>query len=175
QTLSAQLLPPESRGWAHHDAGARISGARIWFPRGPEPTFRRGEPVQVHFRADREAYVAIAQLDTSGRLSLHFPSGPRDPQWIRGGQDHLLLLAGGRPWVVVDDPGVGHFFILTADRPLDWSRLGYSRDRGWELSGAMAPAYTDPNDAMDDLVWAVLPEWQEADFHLDLASYRVVR
>lgn len=161
--------------WALPDAGGDVPAARIWFPRGPEPTFRPGEPVRVHFRAEREAYVAIVQLDTAGRIHLHFPSGPRDPQWIRGGQEHLLLLRGGRPWVVVDGPGLGHFFILTSDRPLDWSRLGYTEGRGWDLSGAMAPDYADPNDAMDDLVWAILPGWEEADFALDLASYRVVR
>ena len=164
-----------SGDWTGQDAGGNVLGAQIWFPRGPEPTLRTGETVGVHFRAEREGYVVIAQLDTAGRVHLHFPSGPRDPQWIRGGQEHLLLLRGGRPWVVADGPGLGHFFILTSDRPLDWSRLGYTEGRGWDLSGAMAPDYADPNDAMDDLVWAILPGWEEADFALDLASYRVVR
>lgn len=171
----AQPLAAEPGGWSSPEAELPVRGARIWFPNGPEPAFRRGEPVPVHFEVDREAYIAVAQLDTAGQLHLHFPSGPRDPQWIRGGQEHLLLLTGGRPWIVADGPGMGHFFILASDRPLDWSRLGYTRGRGWDLSGAMAPSYSDPNDAMDDLVWAVLPHWQEADFSLDLASYRVVR
>ena len=148
---------------------------QIWFPRGSDPVFRRGEPVRIHFQADRDAHVAIVQLDTSGRLHLHFPSGPRDPQWIRGGQEYLLLVAGGGPWVVADGPGLGHFFILSSGQPLDWSRFGYTQDGGWELAGAVAPSYSDPNDAMDDMVWAVLPHWQEADFALAITHYRVER
>ncbi len=170
-TWGHQAMAP---GWSHSVAPVQ-EDARIWFPRGPDPVFRRGEPVRVHFQTDRDAHVAIAQVDSSGRLHLHFPSGPRDPQWIRGGQEHLLLLEGGRPWVVTEGPGVGYFFILSSDRPLDWSRLGHSRGAGWDLSGATARSYGDPNEAMDDLVWALLPDWQEAEFALAVAGYRVDR
>lgn len=148
--------------------------ARIWFDRGVDPVFQRGDRVRVYFRSSQHAYTAIFRIDTNGRAELLFPSGPGDPQWVRGGQDYRLLLPGSAYWMVDEDPGVGYYFILTSARPLDYSALGYSAmGGGWDLSRVASRIYTDPYVVMDEFVEVLLPDWESAEFALDYVSYNV--
>ena len=150
--------------------------ARIWLDRGVEPVLQSGEHVRVYFRSNVDAYVALFHIDTSGRVQLLFPASPRDPEWIRGGQDYRLLRPGSTTWVVDEEPGMGYYFLLTSAEPLDHGALGYaSLDGGWDLSRVGDRVYSDPYLAMDEFVGLLLPNWEEASFDLDYVTYHVGR
>lgn len=173
--LSFLLLPSFlAAGEPEPGESSTAMEARIWFDRGVDPVFQRGDRVRVYFRSNRDAYTAIFHLDTNGRVELVFPSAPGDPQWVRGAQDYRLLLPGSTYWTVNEDPGMGYYFILTSAEPLDYSALGYSPlGGGWDLSRVASRVYTDPYVAMDDFVEALLPEWEYVEFDLDYVVYHV--
>jgi hypothetical protein len=148
--------------------------ASIWFDRGYEPVLQQGERVRVYFRAEEDAYAAIFQIDTDGRARMVFPRDPRQNNYIRGGRDYRLLLRNSEYWYVDDLPGVGYFFIVASERPLDFSDFRFSTfEQEWDLRQVGADVYRDPYLAMDDYVARLIPNWETAWYGLDVAEYDV--
>src|SRR5262245_58223842 len=140
-------------------ATTQIEG-RVWLDRGVEPTLQRGETARLYYRASRDAFVAIFQIDTNGSARMIFPRSPDESNLVRGGLDYRLLFERSSFWQVDDDPGVGYFFLIASPTPLDFSSLRYSHfDRGWDVSQVAREVYRDPYVAMDDYVAALIPEW----------------
>jgi hypothetical protein len=137
-------------------------GAWIWLDVGVDPVLQPGDEVRVYFRSASDAFAAVFHLDTTGRLRLVFPEGADATGVVHGNRDYRLLHSGDPLWKVNEPPGTGHFFLLAAAEPLDLSAASF----------ADAPARGLP-DAMDEVVEALLPEWERAGFHLTFLSYHV--
>ncbi len=147
--------------------------ARLWLGDGEEPVVRRGERVRIRYRTSEDAYAAVFQIDTDGRVRLVSPSQPGDDGFVRGRRDHQLVLARSPYWMVADDPGVGYMFLVASPEPLDFSAFRYHRDFGWDLSAVGSVVYDDPYVAMDDFIMAIVPGWQDVPYGLDFATYHV--
>ena len=148
--------------------------ARIWFDRGVEPVLERGERVRIYYRVDRNAHVAVFQIDSDGRTRLIFPRDPGQDTWVLGGRDYRLLHRRSTHWYVRDEPGVGYYFIVASPDPLDLSAFRYSRyEDEWDLGFVANEVYSDPFVAMDEYVTAMIPDWEYAPYALDYAEYRV--
>ena len=73
--------------------------------RGPDTTYRSGDPLQVLVSADRDCYLTVYAVDTAGRVSLLFPNQfapdnrlPAEKVRSLGGpDDDFQLTAEGRP------------------------------------------------------------------------------
>ncbi len=148
--------------------------ARIWLDRGREPVLQNGERVRVYYRVSEDANVAIFHIDTDGTIRLVFPRSPRENHVVLGGRDYRILFPATSYWFVDEDPGMGYFFIVAAPDPLDLSAFEYSyHDGGWDLSRVGRQVYSDPYEAIDDYVAALVPDWETAAYALDFSSYHV--
>ncbi len=154
-------------------AGEDVLEARLWLGDGEEPVVRRGERVRIRYRTSEDAYAAVFQIDTDGRVQLVFPSHPGDHGFVRGARDHQLVVARSPFWRVADDPGVGYMFLVASPEPFDFSAFGSHRDFGWDLSAVGNVVYEDPYVAMDDFIMTILPGWQDVPYGLDFATYHV--
>lgn len=148
--------------------------ARVWLDRGDEPVLRRGESVRVFFRSTEDAFVAIVHINTDGTTRLVFPRSPDEHHFVRRGRDYRLIFPNSSEWYVEDRPGIGYFFIVTSREPFDFEALRYSRlEGGWDMSLIGRRVYTDPYVAVDDLVALLIPDWEDADYALNFATYHV--
>lgn len=147
--------------------------ARVWLDRGDEPVVEWGDEVRVYYRTSHDAYAAIFRVDTDGRVSLLYPQHPDADPWVVGGRDYRLVFREGSRWEVREDPGVGYFFMVASQQPLDFSLFGFDADEGWDLRGVGETVYEDPYVAIDDYVAAVLPDWETAPYALDFLEYSV--
>jgi len=148
--------------------------AEIRLDRGQGAVVEAGEEVRIYYRVSADAYVAIFRVDTEGRVDLLLPQHPDAEVLARGGREYRLLLSESRRWVVDDAPGEGSFFMIASPEPLDFGAFRFDAESGWDLTGAGATVYTDPYEAIDDYVVAVLPEWDRVAYALDLEAYEVV-
>jgi hypothetical protein len=150
--------------------------ARVWLDRGAEPVLRRGESARLYYRASRNAFLSIFQIDTNGSVRMVFPRSPEDDNLVRGGVDYRLLFARSSFWQVDEDPGVGYFFVVASPLPLAFSAFRYSYfERGWDVSHVAREVYRDPYVAMDEYVAALIPDWEEVPYALDFLTYHVGR
>ncbi len=57
----------------------------IWTDRGDGARYRAGDSIEVFFRTNADAWVAIYDLDTRGRVTKLFPSRHAGNNFVRGG------------------------------------------------------------------------------------------
>ncbi len=57
----------------------------IWTDRGDGARYRAGDSIEVFFRTNADAWVAIYDLDTSGRITKLFPTRHASNNFVRGG------------------------------------------------------------------------------------------
>jgi hypothetical protein len=172
------VLATPGTGAAQQGGGQSWDGyeleARIWLDRGAEPVLQRGERVRVYYRVSEDANVAIFHVNTDGTVRLVVPRSPRENQIVNGARDYRVLFPETSYWFVDDYAGIGYFFIVASPSPLDLSLFPYSYyDGGWDLSQVGRQVYTDPYEAIDDYVAALVPDWETAAYGLDFTSYHV--
>lgn len=167
-------IAPAAPSSAQDAQGYVDLSARVWLDRGDDPVLQSGDRVRVYYRASYDAYVAVFQITTDGVLRLMYPAAPHQNGFARGGRDYRVLLPESPYWFVDDAPGMGYFFVVASPDPMDYSSFAYSRqDGGWDLSLVGQNVYTDPYLAMDDVVAALIPDWEYVPYALDFLSYDV--
>ncbi|MCI0329878.1 MAG: DUF4384 domain-containing protein [candidate division Zixibacteria bacterium] len=62
----------------------------LWADRDNEATYHEGENITLYFRANRDAYVALYNIDARGNVFLLYPQHPDDPHFVRGGVTYRL-------------------------------------------------------------------------------------
>lgn len=148
--------------------------ARLRLDVGPDPIVEPGEGVRIFYEVTADAYVAIFRIDTDGRGSLLYPQYPNVNTRARAGRENRLVLAESRRWEVEDRLGEGWFVMIASEEPLDFSVFNFDVITGWVLTTVTEPRYDDELEAVDDYVVAVLPQWEEVAYAVDLLPYRVV-
>lgn len=149
--------------------------ARVWLGRGEAPVVHRGDRVRLYYRTSRDAYVAIFHLDTDGTVRLLHPRVPGDDHYTRGRRDYRMLFPRSSHWQVDEDPGVGYFFLVASEHPLDFSSFRYSSRAGWDLSAVGRRVHRDPFLAMEEYVEHLLPGAAHRVHALDYVEYHVGR
>ena len=160
---------------AGQDAGSAAElEARVWLDRGDEPVLQRGDQVRVYYQTSLDAFTAIFRIDTDGAVRLLSPAHPGGVELTAGDEDYRLLFPEEAGWRVYDDPGVGYYFIIAAQQPLDFSAFRFipEEDR-WDLGDVAARVYEDPYLAIDDFVAVMIPDWEVSLYTLDFISYSV--
>ncbi len=148
--------------------------ARVWLDRGDEPVLQRGDRVRVYYRTSLDAHTAIFRIDTDGHITLVQPAQPGAEELTRGGRDYRLLFPRSAQWVVGEYPGIGYYFIIAAEQPLDFSSFEYvpEEDR-WDLGRVGETVYEDPYLAIDAYVAELISDWEVAPYALDFIEYSV--
>lgn len=118
----------------------------IWTDRGDGSRYCAGESIEVFFRTNVDAWVAIYNLDTRGRMSRLFPSRHATDNFVRGGVTHRLPARYGYHFEVEGPSGWETLRAVasTSRRALrDFDR--YRRwDNLWRDDGDRAPARYRP-------------------------------
>ncbi|MEX1257237.1 MAG: DUF4384 domain-containing protein [Gemmatimonadota bacterium] len=175
---AALLLGSPAEGMVQRPADARARDAmetRIWLDRGADPVLQGGDRVRVYYRASRDAFVALFHLNTDGVLRLLFPAGLDEPLKVRAGQDYRLLFQNSTDWEVAEAPGVGYFFALASESPLDFAGVDIpARTEEWAtLARVGAPVREDPYVILDGVTTALAPDRTRGSMAVDLAAYHV--
>ncbi|MEM7583565.1 MAG: DUF4384 domain-containing protein [Acidobacteriota bacterium] len=58
----------------------------IWTDRGHNARYCAGESIEIYFRTNVDAYVAIYDIDTTGRIHKLFPTRRAHHNFVRGGE-----------------------------------------------------------------------------------------
>jgi hypothetical protein len=148
---------------------------RIWLDRGADPVLEQGARARIYYRASRDAYVALFHLNTEGTLRLLFPAGLDEPLRVRGGQDYRLLFQDSSDWEVQEAPGIGYFFTVASESPLDFSGTDVpARSGEWAiLASTGAPVREDPFVVLDAVAGALVSDRTRGSVAVDLAAYHV--
>jgi hypothetical protein len=118
---------------------------RVWTDVGEGGVAHPGQRVNVFFRTDRDAYVAVYNVDTRGKKTLLFPRGPRPDGYVRGGDVVELPGPRARYDLVVRGPrGIERVIAVASDRPLgnrpwEFDRAGLDDDYGYGYYGSPGP------------------------------------
>ena len=169
--LAAFVSPPVEGQERAYDSPLE---ARVWLDRGDDPVLQRGDRVRVYYRTSVDAHTAIFRIDTDGRVTLVQPAHPGAEELIRGGRDYRLLFPQSAQWVVAEDPGIGYYFIVASEQPLDFSRFEFVPDEDrWDLGRVGETVYEDPYVAIDAYVAELISDWEVAPYALDFIEYSV--
>lgn len=102
-SLAAQAYNyPSWRGVKGHNGSLDIE---VWTNKEEGASFGQGENLVVYFRANRDCYVTVYDLNTEGDINLLYPYDPRDDHFIEGGRvytipdyyDDFVLRVNGDP------------------------------------------------------------------------------
>jgi hypothetical protein len=113
--------------WYRHGNAPDIE---IWTNKGYDATYYYGEDVAVYFRAERDCYVVVYDIDPSGAVTVLFPSNYYNSSFVTGDRvyripdyysDYTLEVSGGS--------GTEHIFAVASYEymePPDFMRyIGY--------------------------------------------------
>lgn len=142
----------------------------VWVDKGEDAVYREGERLGVRFRASRDCYAVIYDIDTEGFLTLLYPDYPGRDGFVEGGRIYRLPHAGARYELLAEGPpGVEYIAAIACSVPLAY-RLPWYLNETYETSGYRgyddidATVYDvgvvrgDPYVAMRDIAYDVLPE-----------------
>jgi len=101
-----------------------------------------GDVIELNFRANRDAFVAIYSVDTKGRVNLLFPASPTDDNFVYGGVAYSLPGPDDDYDLVVIGPeGVENIQIIA-------SRERFPIPDWYDVSGIICD-WDDRHDFMD--------------------------
>jgi hypothetical protein len=142
----------------------------VWVDKGEDAVYRERESVGIRFRASRDCYAVIYDIDTEGFLTLLYPDYPGHDGFVEGGRIYRLPHAGARYELLASGPaGVEYIAAIACSEPLAY-RLPWYLDESYETSGYrgyddieatlddVGAVRGDPYVAMQDIAYDVLPE-----------------
>jgi hypothetical protein len=100
------------RYWLSDDNGPDIE---VWTNKGYDATYYYGEDVAVYFRAERDCYVVVYDIDPSGWVTILFPSNYYNSTYVTGDRvyripdyysDYTLEVSG--------ESGTEHIFAVAS-------------------------------------------------------------
>jgi hypothetical protein len=62
----------------------------VWVDKGEGATYHPGERIKVYFKASRDCYVVIYDIDTKGYVNLLYPSDGEDDYYVEGGRTYRI-------------------------------------------------------------------------------------
>jgi|GEM_PF-4678631 len=114
----------------------------VWADRDNEATYREGETISLYFRTNRDAYVALYNIDARGQVFLLYPQHQDDPHFVQGGVTYELPdRRDDYDLWVTGPPGVEFVQAVASLRPFDLPDNWPSYYRG---SRAPSRTYSSP-------------------------------
>jgi len=121
----------------------RYLDVEVWTDQA-DGEYYEGDNIVIHFRASRDAFVAVYSIDTRGRVNLLFPANSTDDNFVSGGATYRL--PDGR-----DD----FDFVVTGPEGRENIQVIASRERfpipSWHRNSGLVCDWDDRDGYMDDL------------------------
>jgi hypothetical protein len=67
----------------------------VWTDRGEQATYCPGEPIEIYFATNTDAYVTIYDIDTRGQVQVLFPAPYDNDNLVRGGRTYRVSQGWG--------------------------------------------------------------------------------
>lgn len=158
----------------------------VWVSGGTDRVFHPGESVVVCFRANRDAFVLIYDIDTEGRAHRLYPRTAYDSEYVEGGVTYSVPGRGAGYRLMVSGPaGVETIVATASDLPLsdrwdacwsgiagvnDYDDLGGTRFRVGRVSGSREAGV---DRLHRKLIEVPVDEYYSCDSDVDQVSFRV--
>ncbi len=143
----------------------------VWTDNGNDP-YRSGDGVNVHIRADQDAYVTVIRVDTDGRVRVLFPREPWEDNFVRGTREYEVQGAVSSEAFTIDDsPGVGYVFAVASADPFVYDPI--EAGDHWDYRTiADGRVHGDPYVALTDIAQRIV-QTGNTDWDYDLVPYYV--
>ena len=143
------------------------------------PAFAYGDPVNVRFEVDQDAYVAVGRVDSDGRLTILFPTSANGRTFVRARSETFVRgrrSGSNASFYAFDRFGTSYVFAIASASPLDLSEF---RVQDFERIGlesrftyANRRYANDPDDYVQRFAsWVLYDATSEYDY--DVAYYTV--
>ncbi len=93
----------------------------IWTDRGDGASYCDGDSIEIYFRTNVDAYVAIFDIDTTGRIHRLFPTRQAHDNFVYGGQVNRVPSSYGHHFEVEGPSGWETLRAVAATDPRDLS------------------------------------------------------
>jgi hypothetical protein len=97
----------------------------VWIDKGEGSTYHPGDDIRVYFRASRDCYVVVYNLDTRGYVNVLYPYSSEDDRYVEGGRVYGIPGRYDDYSLTVDGPsGVEYIQAVASYEPLSlphWS------------------------------------------------------
>jgi len=140
--VSAQSIAP-ARDYEDYDLAKidRYLDIEVWTGHS-DGEYYEGDNIVIHFRANRDAFVALYSIDTRGRVNLLFPTHPGEDNFVHGGVTYSL--PGGE-----DD----YDLVVSGPEGFEHVQIIASRERfpipDWYQGPELVDDWDDRNEFMD--------------------------
>lgn len=150
--VQAQNAAPavEAGNWA--DQTLRVS---LWLNKNADEVYRRGEPLNVTFQTNDDAYAVVYHIDVEGRVSVLWPTSRFNDGFVFGGHQYRLPARGGERMRAGDREGQGFFHTVVSQYPFDLRDLELDFHHEEEAVAHDFYVAGDPYLAMNEVNFAV--------------------
>ena len=170
----------------------------VWTDQGEGAVYYPGERIRVYFKASRDCYVTIYNVDTQGYVHLLYPAGSYDERLVMGGRLYRVP-SRGAPYdlVIGGPPGIEYVEAVASVEPFHAGRPWYLdpqygdwEENPWALYGSDYEDYAedydyyvergivrgDPFLAIESINRRVIPpDYPSSDYATAYASFYVGR
>lgn len=102
---------------AHYaEQSLRVS---LWHGKDSDEIYRRGEPLNLTFQANEDAYAVVYHMDVEGRVSVLWPTSRYSDGFVFGGHQYRLPTRGAEQLRAGSDEGQGFFHAVVSSYPFD--------------------------------------------------------
>jgi hypothetical protein len=91
----------------------------LWHGKDSDEVYRRGEPLNVTFQANEDAYAVVYHIDVEGRVSVLWPTSRYSDGFVFGGHEYRLPSRGGEQLRTESEEGQGFFHAVVSSYPFD--------------------------------------------------------
>ncbi|MBI5745991.1 MAG: DUF4384 domain-containing protein [Nitrospirae bacterium] len=127
---------------------------KVWTDKGE---YQIGDTMTFYFRSDRDCYVTLIDIGTSGRVTILFPNAFHKDNLIRAGTTYTIPDDSYGFKVNVDGPvGLERIKAIATTKPLSLSQMDFSRGF-YSIERGDNPRLRDlsiSEDKLDGLEWA---------------------
>jgi hypothetical protein len=74
----------QANAYRTYRGGSDVPEVDVWVNKGPNSTYYYGEDIAVYFRAERDCYVVVYDIDPSGEVTILYPTSPFGSAYVAG-------------------------------------------------------------------------------------------
>jgi hypothetical protein len=100
----------------YQEQSLRVS---LWLNKDSDEVYRRGEPLNVTFQTNEDAYAVLYRIDAEGRVSVLWPTSRYSDGFVFGGHRYRLPSRGGEQLRTVSAEGQGFLHAVVSQYPFD--------------------------------------------------------
>ena len=111
---------------------------KLW---AEKPRYKVGEAVKVFFETNKDAYVTLVNVGTSGRITILYPNKFSPSNEVKAGKTYSVPGSGEQYDLVLSGPtGVELVYALVTSTPTKFAEANFTKD-----------AFLSVNDRADSL------------------------